>query len=359
MPATGPVSAGGDQGKDFETFHTYLQSTQIANSTFIGLASDKTIAFTCSLQRKETIIGKIKSDVTTIMTSGSKVDVVYFFCSADIPTSRRHKLRTWARENYSIELEILDGQAISVLLADPEVFWIAERYLGISSLTEKPQQKERIKELINEALKPIYQGYKSYRLPYFEKKDFYIWWRYSDSKLEIVIDPISLKDESQKILEDFSGEEQIKLIIKHIEDYNGKILEFKELLKGIIENVMKEFDFTHEELSHSQITDELKWRYVQWTVGKSIHAPKDSLKTFYDKHISEKIVKNELKIFKDKVKLQDEVNRIHEEIELITLSDVNKLKELSEYLERKTKEYMRATEAAIDHYRKIHDITIR
>ena len=32
IPATGPVSAGGDQGRDFETFRTYLSSSPI---TFI------------------------------------------------------------------------------------------------------------------------------------------------------------------------------------------------------------------------------------------------------------------------------------------------------------------------------------
>ena len=52
LPATGPVSAGGDQGRDFETFRTYLNSTSIADSTFIGLASYKPIAFGCSLEKK-------------------------------------------------------------------------------------------------------------------------------------------------------------------------------------------------------------------------------------------------------------------------------------------------------------------
>lgn len=35
LPATGPVSAGGDQCRDFETFRTYLGTTSIADSTFI------------------------------------------------------------------------------------------------------------------------------------------------------------------------------------------------------------------------------------------------------------------------------------------------------------------------------------
>lgn len=130
IPATGPVSAGGDQGRDFETFRTYLDSSPIANSTFIGMVSQKTIAFACSLQ-KNGIPTKIKSDINTIMDSGTSVESVYYFSSSDIPIAQIHKLKLWAKENHSLELEILDGQAISELLSDREIFWIAEKFLNI------------------------------------------------------------------------------------------------------------------------------------------------------------------------------------------------------------------------------------
>jgi hypothetical protein len=38
LPATGPVGKGGDQGRDFESFRSYLQSTPIASATFLGAA---------------------------------------------------------------------------------------------------------------------------------------------------------------------------------------------------------------------------------------------------------------------------------------------------------------------------------
>ena len=132
IPATGPVSAGGDQGRDFETFRTYLDSSPIANSTFIGMASQKTIAFACSLQ-KNSVPTKIKSDIKTIMDSGTSVESVYYFSSSDIPVAKIHKLKLWAKENHSLELEILDGQAISELLSDREIFWIADKFLNIPS----------------------------------------------------------------------------------------------------------------------------------------------------------------------------------------------------------------------------------
>jgi hypothetical protein len=130
LPSTGPVSAGGDQGRDFETFRTYLQASPIASSTFIGLVSDKPIAFACSLNKK--ITAKIKSDVLTIVSSGSKVEAIHYFCAVDLSTASRHKLKAWALKEHSIELEIHDGQSISEMLSDRDVFWIAERYLSIS-----------------------------------------------------------------------------------------------------------------------------------------------------------------------------------------------------------------------------------
>lgn len=131
LPATGPVAAGGDQGRDFETFRTYLSSSPIAKSTFIGLASSKAITFACSIQKKDRISSKIKSDVKTIVSSGSTVEAIHFFAAADIAVATRHKLQAWARATYDVELEIHDGNAISELLADREVFWIAVTYLSL------------------------------------------------------------------------------------------------------------------------------------------------------------------------------------------------------------------------------------
>ena len=129
IPSTGPVSGGGDLSRDFETFRTYLSSSPISDSTFIGLVSDKIIAFACSLQRE--IASKIRADVNSIMGSESPVEAVNYFCSADIQITKRHYLKKWAEEEYSIDFEIYDGQAVSELLAERDVFWIAERYLSI------------------------------------------------------------------------------------------------------------------------------------------------------------------------------------------------------------------------------------
>ena len=53
LPATGPVSGGGDQGRDFETFRTYLAGSLRFSRGFMGLASADTLVFACTLQRKD------------------------------------------------------------------------------------------------------------------------------------------------------------------------------------------------------------------------------------------------------------------------------------------------------------------
>lgn len=131
LPASGPVGAGGDRGRDFETYRTYLASTPIATSTFLGSARDKKLVFACSLQQD--ISQKIRSDIAVICASGQVVNAVYYFCEADFPIGKRQVLQQWCVDTFQTELEILDGQALSEQLTDMDVFWIAEEYLGVPS----------------------------------------------------------------------------------------------------------------------------------------------------------------------------------------------------------------------------------
>jgi hypothetical protein len=132
LPATGPVSAGGDQGRDFETFRSYLAESPIADAAFLGRVADEPVAFACTMQSDD-VEGKIKKDIQTILASGTKVLSVQYFCVADVAVARRHQLQAWARDSHSLELEIHDGQAIAENLAQKAVFWMAVRYLAIPS----------------------------------------------------------------------------------------------------------------------------------------------------------------------------------------------------------------------------------
>jgi len=131
VPATGPVTAGGDQGRDFETYETVVDDPTGA-SIFSARVSGLRLAFACTLQ-KDGISGKLKSDVGRIVKSGSPVDAVHFLSATDIAVAKRHELQEWASRECGVELEIYDGQWISEELCQRDVFWIAQEYLGIPS----------------------------------------------------------------------------------------------------------------------------------------------------------------------------------------------------------------------------------
>ncbi len=130
LPATGPVAAGGDQGRDFETFRTHLAAELGTTGAFLGRASDKTIVFTCTLQEAN-LHSKIVEDAEKVCTQGEPVDEVYAFCVAELPIGRRHRLQETVRERFGVRLEVLDGRAIAEHLADYDLFWVAERYLSL------------------------------------------------------------------------------------------------------------------------------------------------------------------------------------------------------------------------------------
>lgn len=141
LPATGPVSAGGDGGKDFETFNTSVSSPIAATKGFSALSSgSRKVAFSCSAQQ-EGIVGKIEEDVVKAL-NGGPVDEVVYFCEANLPVAKRHALQKWAKATHKIELQVFDGNAISELLCDRDVFWIAQEYLHIPAEYMPPSADE-------------------------------------------------------------------------------------------------------------------------------------------------------------------------------------------------------------------------
>lgn len=140
LVATGPVGAGGDQGRDFETFRTYLRTT--TPSTFLGDAGKEPIVFGCTLQKKS-LKTKIKGDVKTICEGGSKLSAIYYFCESNLPVAQRHELSDWAKENHQVHLEIIDGATLSEQLSSVDLFWIAQEFLGISAdIYPRPAESE-------------------------------------------------------------------------------------------------------------------------------------------------------------------------------------------------------------------------
>lgn len=113
--ATGPVGAGGDQGRDFETFQSRLGHVGSVGAA-AGVEPDDRISFVCTLQRSG-VEQKILSDVERCLEGAAPPTRVYAYCEQDVPIGRRHRLLDQVASDFGISLEVLDGNAIADLLA--------------------------------------------------------------------------------------------------------------------------------------------------------------------------------------------------------------------------------------------------
>ncbi|MXY43425.1 MAG: hypothetical protein F4Y50_05105 [Dehalococcoidia bacterium] len=141
LPATGPVSAGGDQGRDFETFRSYLARELGPHGGFLGLVSEGTVAFVCTIQTDD-VAAKIAQDIAKVVASGHPVHEIKAFSLTSVPVAARHKLEADTRERHGIELDFFDAEAISELLATPEGFGIAEQFLALPAEVRPTQHPD-------------------------------------------------------------------------------------------------------------------------------------------------------------------------------------------------------------------------
>lgn len=129
--STGPVGGGGDQGRDGESYHTRLPEELPGAGGFVGAASTVPVVVACTAQ-KSGIEAKIRADLRSI-AAGEPVERVAYFTVSDVSTAIQHNLQRQARETHGIGLDVFDGQTLAVLLAEPDLVWVAERYLGLPS----------------------------------------------------------------------------------------------------------------------------------------------------------------------------------------------------------------------------------
>lgn len=127
----------GDGGEDFFTFPIYKN----------GLKS-KDIAGACSLQNQKTIKDKIKDDIKTIFKKRPDIKDVYFFAGSNIAKSEQDKIKILVKNDYSINLNILDLQALSDQLSRPRLYDIVCEYLHIpSNIYPRPEEENWYSEL--------------------------------------------------------------------------------------------------------------------------------------------------------------------------------------------------------------------
>jgi hypothetical protein len=137
IPATGPVSSGGDQGRDSESHWTNLPDELPGTSTFIALASGEKVVLACTVQRED-VPTKIRHDLASITGQGDPVHRVIYFTVVGVPVGKRHELQDETLRNHDVALEIWDATAIADHLSDPDLFFLAVDYLHLpSSLAPK------------------------------------------------------------------------------------------------------------------------------------------------------------------------------------------------------------------------------
>lgn len=128
LPATGPVSAGGDRSRDGESFWSNLANELPDTSLFVSMISEKQVILACTIQQQD-VATKIRSDIAKL--GQQNVDRVAYFITGPLAVGIRHRLIEEALNDHAIELQIWDCEAIGHHLKDPDLFYLAVTYLQL------------------------------------------------------------------------------------------------------------------------------------------------------------------------------------------------------------------------------------
>jgi hypothetical protein len=142
LPATGPVQAGGDQGRDAETYLTDLPGQVQRLGGSLGIHDGDGVAFACTLQQ-DRVLEKFGEDIANVMASGTPVRFVVAYCEANVPVGQRHGFQAAMREAHDVHVEIFDGTAIAELLADRTLYWLAREHLHVPLATFPNEDENR------------------------------------------------------------------------------------------------------------------------------------------------------------------------------------------------------------------------
>ncbi len=83
LPATGPVSAGGDQGSGRGNVLHAAAAAVARHGRFVGRATTEPLVVACSVQ-KDGLAAKVRTDVNAICGQGAAVRAVAFFAVQEI-----------------------------------------------------------------------------------------------------------------------------------------------------------------------------------------------------------------------------------------------------------------------------------
>lgn len=138
--ATGPVSAGGDQQRDAESFTTRLPDELPHSAGFAAAASTSPVVVACTVQNRG-LKQKVLDDLAGIcVEDAAPVTHVAFFSVHPISEGITHDLQQTAREKYGVTLDIFCGGDIATFLAQPDLVWVARHYLELPSQLVPPPE---------------------------------------------------------------------------------------------------------------------------------------------------------------------------------------------------------------------------
>ena len=131
--ATGPVSSGGDQQRDAESFTTRLPDELPHSAGFAAAASTAPVVVACTVQASG-LKSKVLDDLAGICDAASApVKHVAFFSVHPISEGITHDLQQTAREKYGVTLDIFCGGDIATFLVQQDLVWVARHYLELPS----------------------------------------------------------------------------------------------------------------------------------------------------------------------------------------------------------------------------------
>ena len=156
--ATGPVSSGGDQQRDAETYTTRIPDELPHSAGFSASASTAPVVLACTVQR-EKLKDKVLDDLAGICAEDADpVSHVAFFSVHAISEGITHNLKKTAREKYGVTLDIFCGADIATFLAEPDLVWVARHYLDLPSSLVPPPEGEPAPEWYVELLENLRQN---------------------------------------------------------------------------------------------------------------------------------------------------------------------------------------------------------
>lgn len=156
--ATGPVTSGGDQQRDAETYTTRIPDELPHSAGFSASASITPVVVACTVQR-EKLKNKVLDDLAGICEEGADpVSHVAFFSVHAISEGITHDLKKTARETYYVTLDIFCGADIATFLAEPDLVWVARHYLDLPSSMVPPPEGEPVPEWYADLLEKLRQN---------------------------------------------------------------------------------------------------------------------------------------------------------------------------------------------------------